>query len=165
MSATRNNSALLIPDDEPLDFNLQTYINYRILGFSPRQASKKAGYKSEADYLKWEGDPEVQEALRQHIQSNRREALYTRDKVMEVIEEGIDVCRIQADGVGMIRGAQELNKMQGFYAPESKDINISVEHEVRLKQIGEMDEAELLEALDKEQPYIDAEFQELPDEL
>jgi hypothetical protein len=148
----------------PIDFSLETYINYRLIGFSPRQAALQSGYKSEADYMKWEEDPEVQAALRNHIQSNRREILYSRDKVMEVIEKGIDICEITGDGVGMIRGAQEFNKMQGFYAPEQKEIRISADIEVRKREMSEMSEADLLEALNKDQPYIDAKFEELPDD-
>ena len=148
----------------PINFSLENYINFRLIGFSPRQAAMQAGYKSEADYLKWEEDPEVQAALHNHIQSNRREIKYNRDKVMEIVERGIDICEITADGVGMIRGAQELNKMQGFYAPEQKHIHLSGDIEVRKQEISEMSEADLLEALNKDQPYIDAKFEELPDE-
>lgn len=162
----RDNSALLSESSDlsPMDFDLESYINLRITGFTPRQAALQSGYKSHKDYMKFENDPEVQAALKAHINTNRREALYDRDKVMEMIEEGVDICRMTADGVGMIRGAQEINKMQGFYAPESKEIHVSVEHEVRMKQIGEMSEEDLLAALEKEKPYIDAEFQTLPDE-
>jgi len=149
----------------PIDFSLENYINFRLIGFSPRQAAMQAGYKSEADYLKWEADPEVQERLQAHIQANRREILYDRDKVMEVIERGIDICEIQGDGVGMIRGAQEFNKMQGFYAPEQKEIRLSGNVEIRKQEISEMSEADLLKALGKDQPYIDAKFEELPDEV
>jgi len=151
--------------DGPINFSLENYINFRLLGFSPRQAAMQAGYKSENDYLKWENDPEVQERLKEHIKTTRREISYTRDKVMEVIERGIDICEIQGDGVGMIRGAQEFNKMQGFYAPEQKQIHISADVEVRQREISEMSEADLLEALNKDQPYIDAQFEELPEEI
>lgn len=150
--------------ETPLNFSLENYINFRLIGFSPRQAAMQAGYKSEADYMKWEDDPEVQTALKEHIQANRKEILYTRDKVMEVIERGIDICEVQGDGVGMIRGAQEFNKMQGFYAPEVKRIEISGDIEIRKREISEMSEADLLQALNKEQPYIDAKFEKLPEE-
>jgi hypothetical protein len=148
-----------------VDFDIEAYVNFRILGFTPRQAAIQAGYKSHRDYLKFEQDPYVIEKLRGHVNQTRRDTLYTRDKVMEVIEEGIELCKLQGDGVGMVRGAQEFNKMQGFYAPESKEIKVSVEHEIRQRQIHEMDESDLLEALGREQPYIDAEFEELPDEI
>jgi hypothetical protein len=157
-------SALMVQELEPVDFSIEAYVNYRILGFTPRQAALQAGYKSHNDYAKFEEDPYVIDKLRGHVNKTRRDALYTRDKVMEVIEKGIELCEIQGDGVGMVRGAQEFNKMQGFYAPESKEIKVSVEHEIRQRQISEMDESDLLEALGREQPYIDAEFEELPDE-
>ncbi len=152
------------PAAPPVDFSLEAYISYRIIGFTPRQAALQAGYRSKRDYLKFEEDPQVVEALQNHVTQTRRESLYTRDKVMGVVEDGIEICRIQGDGVGMIRGAQEFNKMQGFYAPESKEIHVSVEHEMRQQQISEMSEKDLLKALDREQPYIDAEFEALPDE-
>ena len=146
------------------DFSIEEYINLRITGFTPRQAALQAGYKSKRDYSKWENDPYVQEQLAKHIVRTRKEAVYTRDKVMEIVEDAVEIGRITLDPTAMIRGAQEFNKMQGFYAPEQKEVKIAVEHTQRIQQMGEMSEEELLIALDKEKPYIDAEFQELPPE-
>lgn len=154
-------AASLVITEETKDFSLEEYINLRITGFTPRQAALQAGYKSKRDYMKWEDDPYVQEQITLHVKRTRKEAVYTRDKVMEIVEDAVEVARIIADPTAMIRGAQEFNKMQGYYAPEKKEVFVSVEHTQRLQQMEEMSEEELLIALDKEQPYIDADFQEL----
>ncbi len=75
------------------------------------------------------------------------------------------MARIQADPVAMVRAAQELNKMQGYYAPETKEIKLDVEVNVRQQQIQSMTEEDLLKAMGKELPYIDASFEELPEEI
>ncbi len=166
---TRELSSLLVPEDSgdqsPINFRIEKYVEYRLLGFKPRQAAMQAGYKSHRDYMKFEQDPYVIERLQAMVQQTNRETLYTRDKVMEVIEEGIDMARIQADPMAIIRGAQEFNKMQGYYAPETKVIQLDVEHNVRIQQIQGMSEEDLLKAMDKELPYIDASFEELPEEI
>lgn len=165
-SESMSRSAIVPADEEiPFDFDIEKYIDYRILGFTPHQASVQAGYRSKNDYLKWESDPYVQERLKKAALESRREVVYTRDKVMEVIERAVDMAEIQGDPRSMIAGAQEFNKMQGYYAPEKREVQLNVEHEIRVKQIQEMDEQELLEALDREAPYIDAEFSELPEEV
>ena len=130
----------------------------------PFQAAQRAGYKSRGDYMKWEKDEEVRHALEAHAAANRLEKIYDREGVMRIVEDAIEVAKTQGDARTMIAGAQEFNKMQGHYAPEKREVKLEIEHELRVKQIQEMDEHELLEALDKEQPYIDAEFEELPDE-
>jgi len=157
-------AASLVIQEDPIDFSIENYINLRITGFTPRQAALQAGYKSKRDYLKWEEDPYVQEQIAKHVKITRKEAVYTRDKVMEVVEDAVEIARLTCDPTAMIRGAQEFNKMQGYYAPEKKEVLVSVEHTQRLQQMEEMSEEELLLELDKEQPYIDAEFSELPPE-
>lgn len=154
----------LVIQEEPKNFSIEEYINLRITGFTPRQAAIQAGYKSKRDYMKWEEDPYVQEELSKHIKLSRREAVYTRDKVMGIVEDAVEIAQLTCDPTAMIRGAQEFNKMQGFYAPEQKEIHVAVEHTQRVRQIEEMSEEQLLIALDKEKPYIDAEFQELQPE-
>jgi len=157
-------AASLVITEEPKDFSIEEYINLRITGFTPRQAALQAGYKSKRDYMKWENDPYVQEQISKHLKLTRREAVYNRDKVMEIVEDAVDIARLVCDPTAMIRGAQEFNKMQGFYAPEQKEMKIAVEHTQRILQMEEMTEEQLLIELDKEQPYIDAEFSELPPE-
>ena len=154
----------LVLQEEPKDFSIEEYINLRITGFTPRQAAMQAGYKSKRDYMKWEKDPYVQEEIQKHVKRTRREAIYDRDKVMEIVEDAVGIAKLVCDPTAMIRGAQEFNKMQGYYAPEKKEVLVSVEHTQRLQQMEEMSEEELLIELDREQPYIDAEFQELPPE-
>lgn len=157
------NSDGFVETDVPVDFQIEKYANFRILGFTPRQAALQAGYRSHADYMKFENDPYVVETLKNHVAEVTREAKWTRDEVLGVVERAVDIAEITADPTAMLRGAQEINKMQGYYAEETKHVKLDVDVNIRQKQISEMSEAELLEALGKEQPYIDAEFEELPE--
>lgn len=69
--------------------------------------------------------------------------------------------RIACDGMTMIRGAQEVNKMQGFYAPETKVIDLNADVNVRVHQLQSMNEEDLLAALGQKPSFIDAEFIEV----
>jgi hypothetical protein len=141
----------------------ERYKANRIAGLVPQAAAAAAGFKdpdSAAKRIKRETDIENQVA--EAVKEMTQEAYYTRDKVLEITGEAIELARIGADAGSMIRGVQEINKMQGYYAPEKKAVMLDHRHTVRQAQIQELPEAELLKRLGKPEAFIDAEFEELP---
>ena len=132
----------------------------RISGMMPQDAARAAGYrgKNAVERLK---KMNVEAEVIEKIQEITRESYYTRDRVLEVTEEAINVARVGGDAGSMIRGVQEINKMQGYYAPEAKIVLLDHRHEVRQSQIQEMPESELLKRLGKEPAFIDADFEEV----
>jgi hypothetical protein len=140
------------------------YTANRISGMLPTTAAKYAGYKNpNSAVTQLKRDTNVERDVMEKIEEISREAYYTRDRVLEVTEEAINVARVGGDAGSMIRGVQEINKMQGFYAPEAKIVVLDHRHEVRQNQIQEMPEEELLKRLGKQPAFIDAEFEEVPE--
>jgi hypothetical protein len=140
----------------------QKYKANRIAGLMPQAAARAAGFKdpqAAAKRIKRETDIEHQVA--EAVKELTQEAYYTRDKVLEITGEAIDLARMASDAGSMIRGVQEINKMQGYYAPEAKVVLLDHRTTVRQAQIQELPEHELLKRLGKPEAFIDAEFEEL----
>ncbi len=142
----------------------EKYIQYRIAGMYPTQAARAAGYKDpHGSVSNLEGNPEIRDIIAAEVANARMESKYTREGVMEVLDEAIGMAKMISDPSAMVRGAQEINKMQGYYAPETKNVVLSGEVTQKLDQISNMSEADLLKRLGKDAAYIDAEFEEIPD--
>lgn len=140
----------------------EVYLQHRIEGIPPTQAARLAGYTNPKESCRdLEKMPDIQDIIAANISNSRLEAKYTRDATLGVIEEAINMAKLIADPSSMIRGAQEINKMQGYYAPETKEIVLSDDTANKLNQISQLSEAELLERLGKNEAYIDAEFERI----
>jgi hypothetical protein len=135
----------------------KAYIAARIQGFSPTQSAKRAGYalpKDQSDEL--ERHPEVQAAL-SRVRSDKKlekTASYTRERVFELIEEGLHMSKVTQDPMAFFKGVQEINKMQGFYAAEKHELGISPELAALQGNLSALTEAQLLEKLGGEKGIV-----------
>ena len=137
----------------------------RIAGMVPQAAARHAGYLDpQAAAKEIRRNTNIEQEVMEEVSNMSREAFYTRNEVLKVTEEAINLARCGGDAGSMIRGVQEINKMQGFYAPETHQIKLDVNQVVRVQQLQEMSEPELLKRLGKDAAFIDAEFEELQTE-
>lgn len=79
------------------------------------------------------------------------DAQVTREKVLAELQEAIDMARLKGDPMAMIAGWREVAKLCGFYAPERKKVEISVEGEALQRKISGATDAELLAIIDGRQ--------------
>lgn len=136
----------------------------RIAGMVPEAAARHAGYKDPHNAVKIiKRNTLIEDEIKNEVTELSREAFYTRNEVLKVTEEAINLARLGGDPGSMIRGVQEINKMQGYYAPETHTIKLDVNQTIRVQQLQEMSEPELLRRLGKDAAFIDAEFEELQD--
>jgi len=124
------------------------YIEARVAGLSPIQSAKRAGYTDAKRNSKdLEKHPEVTTALisvRTHV---RKVSIYTREKVFELIEEGLQMSKSAADPMAFFKGVTEINKMQGFYAAEKHELGMSPELAALQGHLSGLTDAQLLERL------------------
>ena len=69
--------------------------------------------------------------------------------VIEGIMEGINVAKLTADGGNMIRGWVEIGKILGVYAPEVKNINLSLSQDrlrAKFEGLSDQDLMDIIEA-------------------
>lgn len=127
-------------------------------GLTPRQAAKKLGMQKDAayDYMK---DPEVIKKLKEIHEENQKINQMTRERVQDIVMEAIEMGRTLGDPVAIIRGAQELNKMNGYYAPEEKKILLTTEQRRTLTQFDDMSDEEVAKLANE--GVLDAEFYEV----
>lgn len=137
------------------------------MGMIPVQAAGYAGYKNPAkssrDLL---AKPEVMQQFDAIKERIRAEARITRKDIEEGILDAIGLARLQADAMGMIRGYSELNKMQGNYAPEKRQIELSSKQRRVVTQLEELTEQQLLEMVSEagDEMIVDAEYYEVDED-
>lgn len=132
-------------------------------GMTPKQAAEYSGSiaPTEYAYKMMHVDPWSRQEVARIYEENQKRAKVTREQVQEVVLDAIDIAKQQAMPGDMIRGAAELNKMNGYYAPEQ--VNVNVEAKIRRvqTQFERLSDAELVEMIGEEYDPIEAEFRRL----
>lgn len=127
------------------------------------QAAKHVGIMSESGAKKYREDPIVKQILKKIHNENIRELQMTREKVQAIVIEAVDMGRTLADPLAMIRGAQEINKMCGFYAAEEKKIILTTEQRRMITQFDDMSDEDIAKMLENGEisDAVEAEFTEI----
>lgn len=121
------------------------YLEARGIGMNPARAAAYAGYANPNVYAyKLEEDPEIKEALAKVQAQNAQISKMTRRKVTDIVLEAIEMARLVQDPTAMIRGAQELNKMCGYYAPEKKELELTGPKDRVRRELERLSEEELV---------------------
>lgn len=133
------------------------------VGMTPNQAATYAGSADPVQYanVMTKTDLFVQQEMARIMEERRNDAKMTREKVQNIVLEAVDMAKTLAMPGDMIRGAAELNKMCGFYAPEQ--VNVNVEAKIRRvqTQFESLSDAELVELIGDKYDPIEAEFRRL----
>lgn len=120
-------------------------------GESWNSAAKKAGYASGSSNIAvWKTDPRMMSIVAAEQKKNELVADMSRKKVMDGFLEAIDIARIQADPTAMIKGWTEVAKMCGYYAPDTKKIDISISAKRLVDKFETMSDEELLKYAEKD---------------
>lgn len=67
-----------------------------------------------------------------------------REDVLAALLEAVDQARMQSNPASMIAGLREIGKMMGFYAIETKRVEVSAAGQVDLNHLNRLSDAELL---------------------
>jgi phage terminase small subunit len=137
------------------------YVGYRMEGFNPHQAGKKAGF-NKSYWVDLERSPTIQPLLAAYFREQQEAHAVTLNDVVKGIKEGIELCTLQADGVGVIGGWEKLARICGIAAAEKKEISITHEGQVAQLHYEALDEQKLLELVGKQrQLVLEGEFEEV----
>ena len=134
-------------------------------GFSPLQAAKKLGYKKDKldrSTTKMQEHPAYKKEMTRLRMSSAAKTRMTREKVQDIVLEAIQMGRLIGDPMSMIRGAQELNKMCGYYAAEKKEITLNDSQRRLVDKFDNMTDEELLAAVGDDSNVIEGEFEHMP---
>lgn len=96
------------------------------------------------------------------VELQREELSITREKIQAMVMDAVDMAKVIGDPNAIIRAAAELNKMCGFYAPETKIIELGAGAREMRNVLESMDDNELLKLLERDDSdIIDIEFEEV----
>jgi len=153
----------LSPSHDAVRKRKEEFAEYVGHGLSWKLAGKRIGVNTEQGVRKYKNDPLVQELLKKIHRENIRALQMDRDKVQAIVLEAVEMGRVQADPLAMIRGAQELNKMCGFYAPEEKRVILTSEQRRTITQFDDMSDEDIAKMIESGNmaEAIEAEFEEI----
>ena len=89
-------------------------------------------------------DNRVQAALQAQQSADAARLCLRREDVLAALLEAVDQARAQSNPASMIAGLREIGKMMGFYAIETKRVEVSVAGQVDLNHLNRLSDAELL---------------------
>lgn len=152
----------VVTTEDALRKRKEEFVEFVGMGLSPILAGKRVGIK-DATTRRYMKDPLVQKILKKIHNENIRALQMDRDKVQAIVLEAVEMGRVQADPLAMIRGAQELNKMCGFYAAEEKKIILTVEQRRTITQFDDMSDEDIAKMIESGNmaEAIEAEFEEI----
>ncbi len=141
---------------------LYQYCEARLMGMTPTQAAKHAGYADNSIATKNERNPKVQSYLSSQREAMRRADRITRDDVINGFREAIEDAKLLSDPQAQIAGWREIGKMYGFYEPETKRIELTLNQQEQRRELELMAEDELLKLASDDPNMVDADFDFIP---
>lgn len=116
-------------------------------------AAARAGYSKRAAgqvghvLLK---NAEVAAAVRASEVRIAEEADISRRKVLDGLQEAIELARAKSDAGAVIAGWREIAKLCGYYAPERREVRLSVSAAALQQELEDMSDEELLKLIAKD---------------
>lgn len=125
-------------------------------GHRESDALRAAGYhpSNAANVIRHEG---VQELLAEARAEITDLTTIKRLDVLNMFLEAINMARTMADPANMINGADKIAKMMGYYAPEVKKIEHSLDHDALKTKFQQMTDEELMELAAGRAKVVDGE--------
>ncbi len=97
----------------------------------------------------------VQAEIAARQAQDQRRLQIDRQRVVQGLLEGIELCRRRGDGVGVIRGWSEVGRMLGFFAPERRQVEVaSAGGSVLTAKLSAMSDAELMAVIAGEKQIL-----------
>ena len=94
--------------------------------------------------------PDIAAAVRAGEAQIAREAEISRRKVLEGLQEAIELARAKADAGAMIAGWREIAKLCGYYAPERHELRLSAGAAALQYELEHLSDAELVKLISKD---------------
>jgi phage terminase small subunit len=116
------------------------------------RAARSAGYAADSAHVAGSRllrVAKVAAAIREREEQVAQRLQLDRQKVIQRLQEAIEIARVKADPAAMIRGWVEIAKMCGYYAPERTKVEISAsvaELGVWIRELGDEELLALAEA-------------------
>ena len=140
--------AALIDENKPLTPQQLIFVRAWASGESINTASARAGYNDSASYAhRMTVMPNILKVY--HAEKVKYEAAcdMSRKRVMDGLLEAVEMAKLMAEPSTMVSGWREIGKMCGYYEPTKIQVDVNVAHDVTVRQLNGMSDAELLKLI------------------
>lgn len=147
------------PSSEALTDKRQSFVKNYVAGMSQTAAARTAGFKfPTVEACQLMKLPVIQEAIRVERNKYEMASNMTKRRVIDGLKEAIDIARTTSEPASMVGGWREIAKICGYYAPETRRVDITVSGAQQLSQIESMTDEELVKAI------IEGQYTDVTDE-
>ena len=102
-------------------------------------------------------NPKIQVALKEAYTKLEHKALMTRKRVLDGFLEAIDQAKVMSEPMAQIAGWREIARMCGYFAPETRNVNVNISTNRVVSQLELKSDAELLQIIEGEAELIVSE--------
>ena len=142
-----NASASLVSVDKPLTEKQKNFVKFWAQGDSIPNATLRAGFSGDGVGYRLKEQPNVLALYRAEKAKYEEAAQMTRKKVMDGLQEAIDMAKLMSEPASMISGWREIGKMCGYYAPVEHKVKVDVTGNIVLNKLNSLSDAELLKII------------------
>lgn len=136
----------------------RAFVKNLSMGMLQGQAARNAGFKfPDVEAGRLLKNPKIIDAVNLEQSKFEKASDMSRKKVIDGLLEAIDVGRTMSDPTAMVAGWREIAKICGYNAPETKRIEFNVTGAVRLSEIEDLSDEDLMKLI------IEGESVRLPD--
>lgn len=147
-STTNNAGAALVSPDKPLTDKQRLFVKLWAQGETIATASARAGYNDSAAYAyRMVKMPNILKLYNAEKAAYEEASQMTRKRVMDGLLEGIEMCKLTADGPGVINGWKTVGQMCGYFEPVKRRLDINVNGQLQVQHMSKMSDAELLRVI------------------
>lgn len=147
-----------------LDEQERQFATFISEGKSIRLACKLAGYNDDNNNrhrARLMNDPRIVKAVEFMRKKSEASILTSRKKVLEGFLEAIEQAKMMSEPMTQIAGWREIGKLCGYYAPEVKQVNVTVGAKRVVSQLEVMSDQALLEMIERDSDAIEGEATEV----
>ena len=143
-------AAAMVPVDKPLTTQQRAFVKFWAEGDSIPNAMHRAGYNDQPSYgYRMAKMPNILALYHEEKRLYEEAAQMTRKKVMDMFIEAYDMAKLMSEPATMVSAAREVGKMCGYYEPTKTQVNVTLNGQVNVAQLGRLSDEELLKIIEQ----------------
>lgn len=143
-------AAALVPVDKPLTTQQRAFVKFWAEGDSIPNAMHRAGYNDQPSYgYRMAKMPNILALYHEEKRLYEEACQMTRKRVMDMLLESYDMAKLMSEPATMVSAAREVGKMCGYYEPTKTQVNVTLNGQVNVAQLGRLSDEELLKIIEQ----------------
>lgn len=113
-----------------------------VMGMTHKEAADYSGLKP-GTISTLLAKPEVKKYMAQLQRQEEKKFKITREQVLEGMMEAINDAKLLSEPATQIRGWEQIAKMEGFFAPERREVDLPEDTKEMIRSLQDLDSASL----------------------